>query len=171
MKRIALALALTGVVLPASAAMWTFNDVLSWNQEVPPAAGSQATGIATGTYDDVTNVLTITTLSVSNLLGTFSASHIHQAPFGVNGGIIVNLPAFGSWSAVAPNMTYTQTSPIVLTAAQETAFLAGGTYINVHTNRFPGGEVRGQLNPVPEPATMAAMGLGLAALAARKRRK
>lgn len=119
----------------------------------------------------MTNVLSITTLSVSNLVGTFSASHIHQAPLGVNGPVIVNLPSFGSWSPTGPNMTWTQTSPIVLTAAQETAFLAGGTYINVHTNRFPGGEVRGQLYPVPEPATMAAMGLGLAVLAARKRRK
>lgn len=29
MKRIAIAVALTGVVLPASAGTWTFNDVLS----------------------------------------------------------------------------------------------------------------------------------------------
>jgi hypothetical protein len=39
--------------------------------------------------------------------------------------------------------------------------LAGLSYINFHTVQFGGGEIRGQLLVVPEPATLALMGLGL----------
>jgi hypothetical protein len=48
--------------------------------------------------------------------------------------------------------------------ALETALLAGETYINIHTSTFPGGEIRGFLGAVPEPATWAMMLLGFAGL-------
>ena len=48
---------------------------------------------------------------------------------------------------------------------------AGQAYLNVHTNLFPGGEIRGLLAPVPEPQTYALMlaGLGVLGWAARRR--
>jgi hypothetical protein len=39
---------------------------------------------------------------------------------------------------------------------------AGDTYFNIHTNVFPGGEIRGFLAAVPEPSTWAMMILGFA---------
>lgn len=43
--------------------------------------------------------------------------------------------------------------------------LAGLSYINFHTAQFPGGEIRGQISfVVPEPASMIAMGTGIAGL-------
>jgi hypothetical protein len=42
--------------------------------------------------------------------------------------------------------------------------LAGLSYINFHTVQFGGGEIRGQINFVPEPAGVIALGTGAAAL-------
>jgi MYXO-CTERM domain-containing protein len=62
-----------------------------------------------------------------------------------------------------------------LVANAETALLngiaAGEAYLNVHSSVFPGGEIRGYLQPTPEPATFLMAGAALAALAWRRRRR
>jgi hypothetical protein len=49
--------------------------------------------------------------------------------------------------------------------------LAGQSYINFHTVQFTGGEIRGQIEVVPEPSTMLLIGSGLAGAIARRRRR
>ena len=46
---------------------------------------------------------------------------------------------------------------------------AGRAYINFHTTQFPGGEIRGAI--IPEPSSIALLGLGLVACAALARRR
>jgi hypothetical protein len=55
-------------------------------------------------------------------------------------------------------------------ALQLANLFAGRTYLNFHTTQFPGGEIRGAINVVPEPGMLALMTILLAGLGMRTRR-
>ena len=56
-------------------------------------------------------------------------------------------------------------------AALLTGLDEGRAYFNIHTSEFGSGEIRGFLQTVPEPTTVALLGAGLLGLAAFSRRR
>ena len=148
----------------ASAQNWFFNDPIDQGQVTVPT-GSPATGTAVGNYDDVTNLMNINVNASGFIYGRIAA-HIHgPAPPGTNAGILFDLGVAGAGS----NYNNVNTAWVLL-GPQETDFLNGLYYVNIHTTINTGGAIRGQLNPVPEPASMIALAAGSALLLRRRKR-
>lgn len=164
MSKLFAVVAVVGLAASAQAAIINFTASLDATQEVPPNT-SPAFGHGDVALD--TDALTFTfNLTVHDLTAAISASHIHQAPFGVNGPVIFGI---GNQSVYTPAGTnvFTVSGGGTLTLAQALAMIAGNTYFNVHTQNFPGGEIRGQI--VPSPGSLAL--LSLAGLATLRRRR
>ncbi|CAN5562156.1 hypothetical protein BH18VER1_BH18VER1_02710 [soil metagenome] len=143
----------------ARATSYTFDELLSGLQEVPPTA-STGTGQITGTYDDATNIFSFS-LTFSGLIGPTTAAHLHSpASVGMTAPVQIGFAGFpvGVTSGI-------YSTSYVFTAAQETDFLAGLMYVNVHTNISPGGEIRAQLFATPVGVPEAGGTLGLLGIA------
>jgi hypothetical protein len=107
--------------------------MLSGANEVPQVTTSAS---AMGTVSVGSDKSVSVDLTVSGMTPT--AAHIHEAAAGANGPVIVPLTKSGDNKFVAaPGAKFTD--------AQYEAYKAGRTYINVHSAKNPGGEIRAQL--------------------------
>lgn len=136
---------------------------ISGENEVP-GNDSPALGFLSGVYDTGTNNFEFSWLITPNLQGTPSApgAHIHRAPAGSNGPIVFGF-ASGEWDLFG-SATWED-----LSSENLADLVAGNLYVNFHTSAFPGGEVRGQILLVPTPGTLGLAGVGLLAMARRRR--
>src|SRR5688572_14933817 len=107
---------------------------LSGAQEVPPA---QTAGSGSGSFRVASDGTFTGSVTTTGVQGTMA--HIHQAAKGQNGPVIVPLTKKGD--------TYTVPEGRKLTPAQMEALKQGNLYVNVHSDRYKGGEVRAQLQP------------------------
>jgi CHRD domain len=169
MRYCSLAMMAALMLLPtaAHANVITFTANLTGPGESPPNA-SPGTGFATVITDDVANTLFVD-VTFSGLLGTTTASHIHccvVAPGAT--GVATTTPTFANFPLGVTSGTYTNTLDLTLASSYNPAFVtanggiagaeaalltglaAGEAYLNIHTNVFPGGEIRGFLQ-VPGP--------------------
>jgi len=155
----------------------TFSFPLGGDQQNPPVSTS-AFGTGSITYD--TNTMTfdieilVEGITTGLLLGVGPNStplHIHNAPAGSNGGIVVDLGLFGTLENVGGpfggGTGFRYTASGLSINGQESNLFDGNLYVNIHTTSFGGGEIRGQI--VPAPAAVSLLGLGGLATLRRKR--
>jgi len=173
-----------------------FQAFLDGPSESPPNA-SPGTGFTTVTIDPVAHTLRVQA-EFSGLVAGVTASHIHviNGPGDVNTGdtlgpVATQTPSFAGFPAGVTSGTYDGTFDTTLTssfragwvtdsggtaATAEAALFAGimdgRAYLNIHSSTFPGGEIRGFLQLVPEPATVTALAMaGVGLLIKRRTRR
>lgn len=111
------------------------DEKLSGAQEVPPV-----TSAATGSANIQVAADGMVSGSVTTAGVVSTMAHIHMAPAGQNGPVIVPLTKTG-------DNTYMVPPGAKLTPAQLEAYKMGSLYVNVHSDAHKGGEIRAQLKP------------------------
>ena len=117
--------------MPGSGAM---KVSLTGAEEVPPV---QTGASGSGSFRVAEDGTVSGSVSTTGMAGTMA--HIHQGAKGQNGPVIVPLTKSGD--------TYSVPDGRKLTQAQIDALKAGNLYVNVHSDKNKGGEIRAQLAP------------------------
>lgn len=189
--RVAKILAIVILVLPYQSFANIYTANLDGPSEDPPNA-SPGTGFALVELDTILHLMDIQA-NFTDLIGPTTAAHIHgptELPRTGTAGVITQLPSFEGFPLGVTSGTYSNTFNTTLTSTWNPAFLtsvgstlaaeealesflvAGTAYFNIHSNTFPGGEIRGFFGePIPEPATLFLVGVGMAGLLGRTIRK
>ena len=173
----------------AQAAIMHFKVDLTGANENPavntPGFGSAVVDV------DTTAMTLFVDITFGGLVGLTTASHIHCCMVPpTNAPVATQVPFFINFPLGVTSGAYQNTFDMTLASSWNPTFITdhGGTpasafadllaalskgqpYLNIHTDEFPRGEIRGQLIQVPEPATLAIFGVGLAGLTAIRRRK
>jgi hypothetical protein len=122
---------------PAGAEVHGLTADLSGAEEVPPN-GSTYTGSAVFSIDDVANQICVeSSISADPLVDPVVANHIHPGAAGQSNPPIVDF--------MNNQDTCVAASPTVIA---DILANPSGYYYNVHTQQFPGGGARGQLQIV-----------------------
>jgi hypothetical protein len=146
-KVLALALAaLVAIAVPALAASSKYKATLNGKQE-KPTSDSKATGSATFTV--ASNGKSIKyTLKASKLSGSPQAAHVHFGKPGVAGPVVVNIcakPCKLPKSGTLTSKQFAKAPGVANFAAAVKAVKNGQAYVNIHTKKYPAGEIRGQI--------------------------
>jgi CHRD domain len=116
----------------ANAETLKFHANLTAGAEVPPAV-SNASGKADVTFDTNTKKLAWA-IQCKDLTGDASAAHFHgPAKAGASAGPVIDIS------------NSLEKGSATLTDEQSKQLQAGDWYVNVHTAKYPNGEIRGQV--------------------------
>lgn len=159
------AAAVTLACAPAMAAIDTYSAFLYGANETT-SGDVDGFGVATVSIDNVALTVSWAILAL-NVDLPLTGAHIHSAPAGVNGPVIVDF----SGQFTGSNMYDADLASI-------TPAGAANFYVNLHNALYPAGAIRGQLQyvgtatpPIPEPGTYALMLAGLGSVAFLTRRR
>jgi hypothetical protein len=177
---------------PAAATTFVFSVNLDGPSESPPNA-SPGTGTGSVTFDDFLLSMNVDVIfqdlvpfTAAGAPSGTTASHIHcctAAPGTGLAGVATQTPTFEGFplgvreghyvhtfdmslaaSYNAPFLTANGNDPATAFAALLAGAIAGDAYLNIHSNAFLGGEIRGFLNETPLPAALPLFATGLGAL-------
>ena len=153
-QNISAMIAVGGLALGAGADVTTFDFFLSGDQEVPPN-NSPAVGAAELIYDDDDQTFSIDIMvfgieldDLFNVGPNSTPVHIHNAPEGENGAIVIDLGFLASFQEDGLGIRL-QIDNVLFGGQQgnlfsdpddnEDALFARELYVNIHTNEFRGG--------------------------------
>lgn len=154
---------LLGLLLPPSIALANsnFQATLAGSSEVP-ALSTPASGAFHARINKEETAIAFE-LAYSGLEGSVTASHIHLGQDDVNGGVVAFLCSVASGTPQTCPASPAQISGVITAAdvigpagqgidAGEFAELVrairnGTAYVNVHSSKYPGGEIRAQITP------------------------
>jgi hypothetical protein len=184
-------IAAMGLFASASQAIPIIHSAhLTGPAENPPNA-SPGIGDGLVSFDPIAHVLAVS-VTFTGLSAPTTVAHIHCCvdPPGT-AGVATTTPTFpgfpagvlaGNYSVTLDTLDAGTWNPAFITAHGGTpagaeaffgaGYIAGQSYLNIHTSAFPLGEIRGFLAPVPEPESWALFlgGLVLMGLLARRRK-
>lgn len=126
------------LAIPVMAGGRPFSTSLTGAEEVPPA-DPDGSGTASLTLNQGHGEV-CWEITVADITLPATGAHIHEAPFGVNGGIVVFLSPPDE-TGFASGCTSGVDADLIKAIRQNPA----GYYVNVHNADYPGGAVRGQL--------------------------
>ena len=181
-----------GAHAPAAAEILRFGAILSGDQEVPDPVDTDASGIGELLVDTVAQTVSfnlgIVGISIDELNDGLVANedlgpiHLHNAPRGSNGPIVVPF-AFSTdtYADTADGFSLSVTdfsyADAVAQSGSSVSFedfvnglISGNFYINLHTDLFGSGELRGQLSQVPLPGAISLFIFGAGALRLMRRK-
>jgi hypothetical protein len=149
----------------------------------PEVSGATGTGSAKVKIFEASNQMKVN-IDFSGLSGDTTVAHIH-GPTTTAGtgtaGVMTPTPTFPGFPAGVKSGSYEQTFDLLSTSTYRAGFITanGGTavgardaflaalldgkaYLNVHSQTFPGGEIRGFFAPSPVPGPLPLLGAGAA---------
>lgn len=159
---ILLALGSLAIAQTSYALHYTVFDIeLNGANEVG-AGDPDGIGMGTLKIDGATNEI-VWDFGANNIYVPIIGFHIHNAPAGMNGPVVVNFNGMFSGSLTS-------------VVAQDILAKPSDFYLNLHTQEFPGGAIRGQVaqaQAVPDSSSAAVGGLAIALtlVAARRVRR
>ncbi len=168
----------------------TFTSRLSGLNEIPNANNSAGTGVATAAFFNANNSIRLTG-SFQNLTGLTLLGHLHCCSTrAANGAQAIDFTENPGFQRGVRSGSFDLTYDLLDAATYTAAFLtaSGGTalgarnrlftnfnnelgYFNIHSTVFPGGELRGHLVSIPEPAAWGMMIVGFGFIGGALRRR